>query len=71
MRVAFVIWVYERVKKLSTVCKFIKYTYLCTPKCKEFNNKIIYGNEKNISTFESKKKEQTWIPFKNGNSKRT
>jgi hypothetical protein len=27
--------------------------------------KIIFGDEKNIPTFEQKKKEQTWFPYQN------
>gem|GEM_PF-2627978 len=41
----------ETQKKFSTICMFVKYTYLCNPKCRKINI-IIYGNEKNISTFE-------------------
>ena len=29
----------------------IKNYYICTPNCVNYNRKLIYGNEKNISTF--------------------
>ena len=55
---------------LATLCLLKKSLYLCSPNW--YENKIIINNiqkdEKNISTFQPEKKEQAWLPFKNGYS---
>ena len=52
--------------KVRTICFLEKTPYLCNPNWYveiTINN---IENEKNISTVQQKKKEQAWLPFKNG-----